>query len=125
MSRNFEASLSIVNVQVVPNTPPLNKFGGAFENGWEYFFDDLNSHLQQMQSVYATNNSNLFVNRNGSIATVSGYFTKTRVNVGVRPVSAMTFYNGAIQVTEDGYAFVIPGYSGTSISTSITFIAKD
>lgn len=124
MSRNFEASLSLVNVQVVPNTPPLNKFGGAFENGWEYFFDDLNSHLQQMQSVYKVDTHDLYVNRNGSVVTVSGVFEKASANIGVKPVSDMFFYNGIIKLTANGDVFVNIGHSEDSVATSITFIAR-
>lgn len=115
----------MVNVQELPNTPPLNRFGGEFENGWEFFFQDLNGHLQQLQSVYKVDSSEIYVNRNGSIVTVSGSFGKTKKSVGVRPVCAMTFLDGILKLNANGEVYLDSGYDGTSVATSITFIARD
>lgn len=114
-SNDIGISMQVVNVQDVPRTPPLNKFGGAFENGWEYFFSDLDNHLQQMQSVYQS--GDVYVNRNGMVVTATGTAKREKTFMGVRPVVPFT-QNGVI-VDSDGY---VSAEADTAFS--VTFIAR-
>lgn len=112
---DISMSMQVVNVQGVPRTPPLNKFGGEFENGWEFFFSDLDNHLQQMQSVMQS--GGVYVNRNGMLVTITGTVGRDRTFIGVAPV--VPFVKDGVFVDSEGFV------SADSETTfSITFIAR-
>jgi hypothetical protein len=105
-------------VREIPRTPPLNKFGGEFENGWEYFFDDLNNFLQQGISAYKVD-TNLWVSRVGSVVTVTGTVGTTEVDLGVRPVCENDLIIDGVMVSASGKI------SCTSTrNVSLSFIAR-
>lgn len=105
-------------VREIPRTPPLNKFGGEFENGWEYFFDDLNNFLQQAVSAYKAD-TNLWVSRVGSVVTVTGTVSTTEVDLGVVPVCDNGFTIDGVTVSATGKI------SCTSTrNVSLSFIAR-
>lgn len=109
--------LSIVPVREIPRTPPLNKFGGEFENGWEYFFDDLNNFLQQAVTGVKADD-NIAVCRVGSVVTVTGEITAgNSVNIGISPFKGFTI--DGITVDNNGNIT-----SDTTRTFSISFIAR-
>lgn len=114
--KDISSRLSGVSVQEVPNTPPLNKFGGSFENGWEIFFSDLNNFIQQMQSVQQV--EGMLVNRSGNVVTVTGVVGVDPVDLGVAP---------ACEFTMDGvHVDAFGKISATENRTfSLSFVAKE
>lgn len=111
----LSSRLSSVPVREIPRTPPLNKFGGEFENGWEYFFDDLNNFLQQ--AIDAQETEGIYVARVGSVVTVTGTAVQGKtVNIGVIPVVAPLSVGG-VSIDENG---VVSG----SGKFTISFIAR-
>lgn len=118
---NLSARLAQSNVSEIPNTPPLNKFGGTFENGWEIFFSELNTFLSQLQSVQQS--GNIFINRNGMVVTLTGSVGRSPVNVGVPPI--VPFSIDGINVDVDGNV-TAPGMGeGMARNFSLSYIAKE
>lgn len=105
-------------VREIPRTPPLNKFGGEFENGWEYFFDDLNNFLQQGISSWKADD-NLWVSRVGATVTVTGTVGSTEVDLGVLPVCENGFTIDGVTVDGDGKISC-----STTRDISLSFIAR-
>ena len=117
--QELSSRLLDVPVREIPRTPPLNKFGGEFENGWEYFFDDLNNFLQQAIEAYRVENADLWVARVGSVVTVTGTVSTTATDLGVAPVKEFTIDD--VNVKTDGTIRVL---SGSARSVSLSFIAR-
>lgn len=117
--RELSSRLLGFPVREIPRTPPLNKFGGEFENGWEYFFDDLNNFLQQGISAYRVENADLWVARIGSVVTVTGTVGTTATKLGVAPVKEFEIDN--VEVDAEGKIKVT---SGSARSISLSFIAR-
>lgn len=117
--RELSSRLLGFPVREIPRTPPLNKFGGEFENGWEYFFDDLNNFLQQGISAYRVENADLWVSRVGSVVTVTGTVGTTATKLGVAPVKKFEIDN--VEVDAEGKIKVT---SGSARSISLSFIAR-
>lgn len=116
MDNNAKSMLAYPDVQEIPRTPPLTKWGGEFENGWEYFFEDLNFFLQQGISVQKA--GELYVGRVGAVVTVTGHIkVGESVNVGVSPVVAFTSEN--VSIDQDGTVT-----STVEKDFSLSFIAR-
>lgn len=115
--RELSSRLLGFPVREIPRTPPLNKFGGEFENGWEYFFDDLNNFLQQAIESYKSEDADLWISRVGSVVTVTGTVSGTPVDLGVMPVKAFTV--DGVTVDADGKISC-----SSTRDVSLSFIAR-
>lgn len=118
---DLSSRLAQSNVSEIPNTPPLNKFGGTFENGWEIFFSELNTFLSQLQSVQQS--GGIYINRNGMVVTLTGSVGREPVNVGIPPV--VPFAMDGVSVDSEGNVNAPMLADGVFKTFSLSYIAKE
>lgn len=115
MDRNLQAELAAVFVDDMPVEPQTVK-GGQVNPMWERWQGLFSTWLSQAQKVLKLTDR-LYVNRVGSMVTVTGTIGENETVEGVYP--AGTFNVGVVVFSKEGY---IRNY-GPETGVSVTFIA--